>query len=119
APPNFGGLPFDWVLAKLGGPLPLHERLGLLALLSSVAGAAALIRRHGPIGAPETAYLGFLALASILSVTVYEDVWAYARALLPLPVLAAPLAGRECRPWRRWLLRAVTWTHAVVGLRMI
>ncbi len=119
APPAFGGLPFDWVLAKLGGPLPLHEKLGLLALLSSVAGAAALIRRHGPLGAPETAYLGFLALASLLSVTVYEDVWAYARALLPLPVLAVPLAEGESRPWRRWLLRGVTWTHAVVGLRMV
>jgi hypothetical protein len=115
---NFG-LPLAWVAPKLAAGVNVREAFGLVAVAASLAAPAALAGRARNLGGLELAFLAYAAMAWLLGYAVYEDSWAYGRALVALPFLAAPLAEREGPGWRRTLLRAVVWAHAALGAAMI
>jgi hypothetical protein len=118
-PPAFGP-PLAWLGPKLASGVNGREAAGLVAVAVSLAAPLALLgRRLRQAGAAEVAFLAYAAMAWLLGYAVYQESWAYGRALVALPFLAAPLAEREGPGWRRALLRAVVWAHAALGAAMI
>ncbi len=118
--PRAFGPPLAWLGPKLASGVNGREAAGLVAVAVSLAAPLALLgRRLRQAGAAEVAFLAYAAMAWLLGYAVYQESWAYGRALVALPFLAAPLAGREGPGWRRTLLRAVVWAHAALGAAMI
>ncbi len=118
-PPAFGP-PLAWVGPKLASGLNGREVAGLVAAAVSLASPLALLgRRLARADAAEVAFLAYGAMAWVLGPAVYADSWAYGRALVALPFLAVPRAEREPAGWRRTLLRAVVWSHALLGVAQL
>jgi hypothetical protein len=114
------GVPFSWLPEKLaqlrGVPLSNPEWVGTVAIATSAVALAAAL---GPkMTATAWTLAGFCALALLLGWKVVVDVWAYARVLVVIPVLAVAAAGETGR-WRRRLLLVVAATWAVTGVLLL
>jgi hypothetical protein len=119
---NFS-LPFVWLPVKLptvfvGGHIWWMEFLGLCAVAATVLAMVVVVTKHSSWAAPELAFLGFGAMGLFLSYNVYGETWAYARALVVLPFLAVPIAGRQSAPLRRWTLLSVPILYLLSGAAM-
>lgn len=117
------GVPFFWVGDKLqglarGGAGALGIELwGILAIFAGLGGAVVLARRARH-EAPAAAFVLFALLSVVLSSQVTVEAYAYARVLLPLPVLgllAAAGSGPLARLWFYFLAAF----QALVGLAMV
>jgi hypothetical protein len=121
-------LPFRWVPAKLARMQELQasqpqwllpEVAALVGVALAVAAAVRLLPRAGRDPAA-LALAGFAGLALVLSAQVYEEIYAFARVLLPLPVLALGLSGEpELSGAARWWFRAAAVPWALAGLWMV
>ncbi len=117
------GVPFSWVGAKLtslagGGAGAVGMELwGVLAILAGLGGAVVLARGTWR-EAPAAAYLGFAVLSLVLSYSVMVEAYAYARVLLPLPVLGLLLASSTGPLARLWFYFLAA-LQALVGLAMV
>ena len=114
-------LPLRWLPEKVAaiahseGRIASVEFLGLLAVLAAFVALALLIVRLRSWATAEAAFALFTALAAVLSFAVMVEIWAYGRAVIALPFLAAIVAGRQRPGARRWSLRAVVILFAVAG----
>jgi hypothetical protein len=119
------GLPFAWVPRKLehlletGLTAGRMEVLGLIALAACLAALVRVAARCPRWSAAEATFVGFGALALVLSYAVYVEVYAHARVLLALPVLALVLAASESRRGARLLLAAVPLAFALTGVPVL
>lgn len=119
---NFS-LPFIWLPQKLptvfvGGHIWWMEFLGLCAIAATVLAMVVVVTKPSSWAAPELAFLGFAVMGLFLSYNVYCETWAYARALVALPFLAVPIAGRQSAPLRRWILLSVPILYLLSGAAM-
>lgn len=117
------GPPLGWVGAKVwhlthGGAGGMGmEVWGTLAILAGLGGAVVLVR-HSLREATAAAYLLFAALSLLLSSQVTVEAYAYARVLLPLPVLGLLAAAGSSYLARLWLYFLAAF-QALVGLAMV
>ncbi len=97
--PGFGRYPlvdFGWPLRWLADWLrmapgtTLSARLAIAAVLLAIGVVVALPR---PWSVVAWTYVGFVALALVLNIRVYDDAWSFGRVLAALPVLAAVASG--------------------------
>ena len=108
--------PLAWAATKLSMPFDWMEAVALAGVGLGFLGTVALVPSILRARAPELAYGGFALLGLFLSRHVYlPHWWNHARVLLALPALAVVLAERQPPGWRRFLLRVVTLSAAVVG----
>lgn len=117
------GAPLSWVGAKLaslvrGGAGAVGMELwGMLAVLAGLGGAVVLARRSLR-EAPAAAYVLFALLSVVLSSHVTVEAYAYARVLLPLPVLGLLATGGSGPMARLWFYFLAAF-QALVGLAMV
>ncbi len=119
------GLPLGWLGEKLAAitaqrPIgQLADLLALAAVLLAVVAAVPLIwrwRRWQPL---EATYVGFAALALVLTYPVYAEPFAYSRALIALPILGLPLAAREAGSGLSWMVRGSAVLAAFSGVVLL
>jgi len=84
---------------------------GLLLLLAS----ALVPRGFGESG--ETAFFAMALFATLLSIKVYVEAFAYARVLLPLAWTGVLLVGEKS--WQRWLAASGLVLQALAGLSLV
>ncbi|MGE5236858.1 MAG: hypothetical protein ACM3O7_10970 [Acidobacteriota bacterium] len=113
-------VPFSWLSGKIAqlGALPLTsaEWAGTLAIVMCIVALAAAVGSR--TRAASWVLAGFCAMALVLGWRVYVDIWAYARVLCVIPVLALAAAAEEAGV-RRSLLVAVTAAWAVAGMLLL
>ena len=106
----------------MAGQRPIGQLADLMALgavLLAVAAAVPLIwrwRRWQPL---ESTYVGFAALALVLTSPVYAEPFAYSRALIALPILGLPLAAREAGSGLSWMVRGSAVLGAFSGVVLL
>jgi hypothetical protein len=122
---NFA-LPFAWLPHKCavivqGGIWGIwwEEVFGTVAVVATVIAFVAVVSRPSRWCAAELTFLAFAGMGLFLGANVYCETWAYARALIPVPFLAALIGERQAVPWRRWALRLVVLLYLVAGITMI
>lgn len=120
---NFS-LPFAWLPLKFaqafaGTSVHWDELFGTFAVLSTVAALMVIAWRPSQLQAPELALLGFGGMGLFLGSSVYIETWAYSRALVAVPLLAALVAGRQTSIWRAWAIRLPLIFYALTGLVML
>lgn len=117
------GVPLAWVgakaasLAQGGAGAVGMELWGMLAVLSGLGGAVVLARRSLR-EAPAAACVLFALLSVVLSSHVTVEAYAYARVLLPLPVLGLLAAGGSGPVVRLWFYFLAAF-QTLVGLAMV
>jgi hypothetical protein len=114
-------LPLRWLPEKIvaiahsEGRIASVESLGLVAVLAALVALALLVVRLREWDATEAAFALFAALAAVLSFAVMVEIWAYGRAVIALPFLAAVIAERQPPGARRRTLRAVVLLSTLAG----
>ena len=96
-----------------------QEVFGTLAILATTVAFAAVATRPSRWRAAELTFLAFAGMSLLLAADVYCETWAYARALIPIPFLAALIGERQTAGWRRWALRSVAALYFLAGVTMI
>ena len=120
--------PFAWLPGKLArleelsalqSPWLLPELAALLGVALAATAALPLLPRAGREPAA-LALAAFAALVPFLSAEVYHEIYAFARILVPLPVLAVVLSAEPGLPrWTRWWLLAAAVPWALAGLWVV
>jgi hypothetical protein len=117
------GVPFAWLATKLtslarGGAGAVGMELwGVLAIVAGLGGAVVLVR--DPLRQAAAAAFVLFALLSVgLASQVMVEAYAYARVLLPLPVLGL-LVASGTRPLARLWFYFLAAFQALVGLAMV
>jgi hypothetical protein len=119
------GIPFVWVPAKLAQLLAggfwsnRMELLGMVALAASLFAVAVIAARFPRWTAAAAAFVAFGGLALLLGIAVYVEVYAHARVLLALPVLALLLAAGESRRAPRTALLTAVALATLTGVVVV
>lgn len=114
--------PFAWLPHKLAvvlqGGVWWEEVFGTAAIVATAVALFTVASRPSRWRAAELAFLAFAGMGLFLGYTVYCETWAYARALIAVPFLAALIGERQAVPWRRLALRSVVVLYALAGVMM-
>ena len=94
------------------------ETYGAAAVAATALAFVVVVSRPATWRAAELAFLAFAGMGLFLGWTVYCETWAYGRALIAVPFLAALIAERQAVPWRRWALRSVVVFYLLAGITM-
>ncbi len=115
-------VPFAWLPHHLAAifrdGVNWQELFGTAAVLATALALVAVASRPADWRAAEWTFLAFAAMGLFLSDNVYCEAWAYARALIAVPFLAALIGERQVVPWRRWALRSVVVLYFLAGVTM-
>ncbi len=115
--------PFAWLPHKCAvivqHGIGWQEVFGTAAILATTIAFVAVAARPSRWRTAELTFLAFAGMGLFLGWTVYCEAWAYARALIPVPFLAALIGERQAAGRRRWALRSVAVFYFLAGVTMI